>query len=77
MGLMAKFVAARGAKRNRIINKQTRVDELRLVVRSGDAEARRIYQTASRAWDEAGQPDVPLITEWYAKSQAGLADQDS
>lgn len=77
MGLIARFVAAQGAKRKRTINKQSRVDELRLVLRSGDADTRRIYQAASSAWDEAGQPDVPLITEWFARSQAGLTDQDS
>jgi hypothetical protein len=77
VGLIARFMAAQGAKRRRTVNKQCRVDELRLILRSGDAEARRLYQTASRAWDEAGQPDVPLVTEWFAKSQAGLTDQDS
>lgn len=77
MGLIAKLMAVQGAKRKRTVNKQCRVDELRLVLRSGNADARRTYQAASSAWDEAGQPDVPLITEWFAKSQAGSADQDS
>jgi hypothetical protein len=77
VGLIAKFVAAQGAKRRRTVNKQCRIDELRLVLRSGDADARRMYQTASRAWDEAGQPDVPLITKWFTESQAGLTDPDS
>jgi hypothetical protein len=76
VGLMARFVAAQGAKRKRAFNKQCRVNELRSVLRTGDADVRRIYQTASSAWDEAGQPDVPLITEWFARSQAGLTDQD-
>lgn len=66
MGLIAKLMAAQGAKRKRAVNKQCRIDELRLVLRSGDAGARRTYQEASSAWDEAGQPDVPLITEWFA-----------
>jgi hypothetical protein len=77
VGLIARVVAAQGAKRKRTVNAQCRVDELRLVLRRGDADERRIYMMASNAWDEAGQPDVPLITEWYAGSKAGLADQDS
>ncbi len=77
MGLVARFVAAQGAKRKRTVNKQCRVDELQMILRTGDPEARRVYQRASSAWDEAGQPDVPLITEWFAKSQAGLIDQGS
>jgi hypothetical protein len=77
VGLIARVVAAQGAKRKRAFNKQCRVDELRSVLRSGDPGARRTYQTASSAWDEAGQPDVPLITEWFARSQGWLTDQDS
>jgi hypothetical protein len=77
VGLIGRLMAAQGAKRRRAVNKQCRIDELRLVLRTGDADARRTYQQASSAWDKAGQPDVPLITEWFAKSQAGLADQDS
>ena len=77
MGLIARFVAAREAKRKRIINAQCRVDELRLVVRRGDADERRMYMIASSTWDEAGQPDVPLITEWFVGSQAVLTDQNS
>ena len=82
MGLIARFVAAQEAKRKRSDNARTRVEELRLIVRRGDPEERQIYQTACSAWDEAGQPDVPLITQWYAKRQAvsrllGPADQDS
>jgi hypothetical protein len=77
VGLIARIAAAQGAKRKRSVNKQCRVDELRLVLRSGDADVRRIYQTASSAWDEAGQPDVPLITEWFARSRLGLSDHDS
>ena len=77
MGLIGTLVAAQGAKRKRAVNQQCRVDELRMVLRTGDPEARRVYQRASSAWDEAGQPDVPLITEWFAKSQAGLTDRDS
>ena len=76
MGLIARFAAAQEAKRKRIINRQCRVDELRLVLRRGDPEERRIYQTAASAWDEAGQPDVPLITEWFAKSQAVVSDAE-
>jgi hypothetical protein len=76
VGVIAKFVAGQEAKRRRTINKQCRVDELRLVLRRGDADERRIYQMAASAWDEAGQPDVPLITEWFAGSH-GLTDQDS
>ena len=77
MGLIARFVADQQAKRKRTINKQCRIDELRMVLRSGDADARRIYQMASSAWDEAGQPDVPLITEWFARAHDGSTDQDS
>jgi hypothetical protein len=77
VGFIAKFVAAQEAKRKRTINRQCRVDELRLVLRRGDADERRMYMIASRTWDEAGQPDVPLITEWFVGSQAGSADQDS
>jgi hypothetical protein len=40
------------------------------------ARSTPIYHTASSAWDQAGQPDVPLITEWFARSQAG-SGQDS
>jgi hypothetical protein len=76
VGLIARFVAAQDAKRKRTINQQCRVDELRLVLRRGDTDERRIYQTAASAWDEAGQPDVPLITEWFAKSQAGVSDAE-
>jgi len=36
-----------------------------------------MYMIASSTWDEAGQPDVPLITEWFVGSQAALTDQDS
>ncbi len=83
MGLVARLAAAQDAKRKRADNARTRVEELRMIVRRGDPEEHRIYMTASRAWDEAGQPDVPLITEWYAKRQAvsrvisELTDQDS
>jgi hypothetical protein len=77
VGLMAKLVAAQGSKRKRAMNKQCRVEELRMVLRTGDADARQIYQTASSAWDEAGQPDVPLIVEWFANRRLGLTDQDS
>jgi hypothetical protein len=77
MGLIARFVAAQGAKRKRTVNQQCRLDELRFVLRSGDANARRTYQAASSAWDEAGQPDVPLITEWFARSQGWVTEQDS
>ena len=77
MGLIARFMAAQQAKQKRAINVQCRVDELRLVVRRGDPDERRIYMIASSTWDEAGQPDVPLITEWFVGSQAGLTDQHS
>lgn len=77
MGLMAKLVGAQGAKRKRAMNKHCRIEELRAVLRTGDADARRIYQTASSAWDEAGQLDVPLIMEWFASRKLGLTDQDS
>lgn len=77
MGPIGRFVAAQGAKRRRAYNKQCRVNELGSVLRTGDADARRMYQTASSAWDEAGQPDVPLVTEWFARSQGWLTDQDS
>ena len=77
MSLMARIVAAQQAKRQRTINAQCRVDELRLVVRRGDPDERRIYMIASSTWDEAGRPDVPLITEWFVGAQAGLTDQDS
>jgi hypothetical protein len=77
VSLMAKFMAAQGAKRKRAFNKQCRVNELRAVLRTGDADARRTYQAAASAWDEAGQPDVPLIAEWFARSQGLLPDQDS
>ena len=77
MGLIARFMAAQEAKRKRTINAQCRVDELRLVLRRGNADERRMYMIASSTWDEAGQPDVPLITEWFVGSQAVLADQDS
>lgn len=73
MGLIARFVAAQKANRKRTINAQCRVEELRLVLRRGDPDERRMYMIASSTWDEAGQPDVPLITEWFARSQ-GLAD---
>jgi hypothetical protein len=76
VGLVARFITAQGDKRKRAFNKQCRVNELRSVLRTGDADARRMYQEASGAWDEAGQPDVPLITEWFARSQGWLADQD-
>ncbi len=83
MGLIARLAAAQGARRRRGENARTRVAELRMIVRRGDPDEHRIYLTASRAWDEAGQPDVPLITEWYAKRQAvsrvisELTDRDS
>ncbi len=83
MGLIARLAAAQGAKRQRADNARTRVEELRLVVRRGDPEEHRIYQAACNAWDEAGQPDVPLILDWFAKRQAvgrmiaELTDQDS
>jgi hypothetical protein len=70
VGLIARFAAAQQAKRQRADNARTRVAELRMIVRRGDPAEHRIYQTASREWEEAGQPDVPLITEWYAKRQA-------
>jgi hypothetical protein len=76
VGLIARFVAAQQAKRKRTINAQCRVDELRLVLRRGDPDERRMYMIASTTWDEAGQPDVPLITEWFVGSQAALTDQD-
>jgi hypothetical protein len=77
VGLIARFVAAREANRKRAINAQCRVDELRLVLRRGNQDERRMYMIASSTWDEAGQPDVPLITEWFVGSQAALTDQDS
>ena len=77
MGLIARFVAAQEAKRKRIINRQCRIDELRLVLRRGNPDERRMYMIASSTWDEAGQPDVPLITEWFVGSQAVLTDQKS
>jgi hypothetical protein len=77
VGLIARFVAAQQAKRQRTINAQCRVDELRLVLRRGNPDERRMYMIASSTWDEAGRPDVPLITEWFVGAQAGPTDQDS
>ena len=39
-------------------------------MRRGDPDERRMYMIASSTWDEAGRPDVPLITEWFVGSQA-------
>jgi hypothetical protein len=83
VGLFSRLAAAQAGKRQRADNARTRVEELRMIVRRGDPDEHRIYQTACNAWDAAGQPDVPLITEWFAKRQAvsrmitELTDQDS
>jgi hypothetical protein len=73
VGVFARIMAAQGAKRQRTNNAQCRIEELRMIMRRGDPAERQIYMAASSAWDEAGQPDVPLITQWYARSQ-GLTD---
>jgi hypothetical protein len=61
----ARFVATREAQRTSTVNAQTRADEVRTILRCGTAEERQNYLDASRAWREAGKPDVPLITLWF------------
>jgi hypothetical protein len=64
---VANITAAREAQRQRTVNAQTRVDEVRTFLRYSSAQDRETYLVATRAWREAGEPDVPLITRWYAQ----------
>jgi hypothetical protein len=64
--LIRRIEEDNAARRESTVNAQCRCDEVRRLARGrGTAAERGEYVTASIAWREAGQPDVPSITLWW------------
>jgi hypothetical protein len=76
--IVAELTSFRAAQREGEINARCRLDEVRAVLHYGSVADRKTYRAASAAWDEAGQPNVPFITEWFATcGNGGRTDDES